>query len=76
VEKLKRIVKLITRKGLKSELPSLDEGEFGLATDTQEIFIGTKEGNNQLAKQEDIEGVNELLAQNTKFEGQADFCAR
>lgn len=33
------------RRGLKSQLPTLALGEFGLCTDTKEIFIGTPTGN-------------------------------
>ncbi|WP_147422002.1 right-handed parallel beta-helix repeat-containing protein [Salipaludibacillus neizhouensis] len=35
-------------------LPSLDEGEFGYSTDTQELFIGSSNGNISLAKKSDI----------------------
>ncbi|WP_209122924.1 right-handed parallel beta-helix repeat-containing protein [Alkalihalobacillus sp. BA299] len=50
--------KIQIRRGLKTDLPLLDEGELGLCTDTGELFIGTNEGNRQLA--DHIE-VHELL---------------
>ncbi len=33
------------KRGLKAGLPNLEVGEFGLATDTNEVFIGTPTGN-------------------------------
>lgn len=51
---LTEIVKLIQRKGLKVDLPVLDEAEFGFATDTEELFIGSSTGNILLAKKADI----------------------
>ena len=33
------------KRGLKAGLPNLEVGEFGLATDTNELFIGTSTGN-------------------------------
>lgn len=33
------------KRGLKAGLPNLKVGEFGLATDTNEVFIGTPTGN-------------------------------
>jgi microcystin-dependent protein len=37
--------KILMRRGLKADLPSLDEGEYGLTTDTKEIYVGSSEGN-------------------------------
>lgn len=37
--------KLLIRRGMKANLPSLDVGELALCTDTKELFIGTLEGN-------------------------------
>lgn len=48
------IVKLIQRKGLKADLPTLDEAEFGFATDTKELFVGSSTGNILIAKHDDI----------------------
>ena len=33
------------RRGLKVNLPTLEEGELGFCTDTGELYIGTSEGN-------------------------------
>lgn len=38
-------VKLKLRRGLKADLPLLAEGELGYCTDTNELFIGTEDGN-------------------------------
>jgi hypothetical protein len=56
------IVKLIQRKGLKANLPILDEGELGFSTDTGEVFIGSSTGNILFAKSSDLDSVNEQLA--------------
>lgn len=37
--------KIQIRRGLKADLPSLSEGEFGFCLDTKELFIGTSTGN-------------------------------
>lgn len=37
--------KIIVRKGLKINLPALDEAELGFCTDTKELFIGSNAGN-------------------------------
>jgi len=36
-----RYEKILQRQGLRSELPTLDSGEFGFTTDTAQLFIGT-----------------------------------
>jgi hypothetical protein len=46
--------KIQIRRGLKQDLPILDNGELGLAQDTQEVFVGGGEANIQLAKQSDL----------------------
>lgn len=38
-------MKITIRKGLKADLPVLAEGELGLCTDTEELYIGTSTGN-------------------------------
>lgn len=40
--------KIIIKKGLRENLPLLDEGEFAWCTDTHELFVGTSEGNLKL----------------------------
>jgi hypothetical protein len=39
-------VKIQIRRGAKTNLPDLDEGELGFATDTKEVFIGTATAEN------------------------------
>jgi hypothetical protein len=39
-------VKIQIRRGAKNNLPDLDEGELGFATDTKEVFIGTATAEN------------------------------
>ena len=41
--------KIQIKRGSKAGLPTLSPGEFGLATDTKELFVGTAEGNVQIA---------------------------
>lgn len=37
------------KRGTKAKLPTLAPGEYGLATDTKELFVGTASGNVQIA---------------------------
>jgi hypothetical protein len=61
--------KIKFKRGLKENLPVLDEGEPGFAKDTEEVFIGTGTGNVQLAKQKDVDSVTEGLSQtNSRFD--------
>lgn len=46
--------KIQIKRGLKSQLPTLNIGEFGLCTDTKEIFLGTADENIQLADNEKV----------------------
>lgn len=39
-----RYEKILQRQGLRSELPTLDKGEFGFTLDTSQVFIGTDPG--------------------------------
>lgn len=47
--------KLQIRRGAKSNLPTLSEGELGYCTDTKEVYVGSGSGNTQLAKQTDVQ---------------------
>lgn len=38
-------VKIQIKRGTKANLPTLAPGEWGLATDTREVFIGSGSGN-------------------------------
>lgn len=42
-------VKIQVKRGKKAGLPTLAPGEYGLATDTGELFIGGPDGNIQVA---------------------------
>ena len=42
-------VKIQIRRGTKAGLPTLAPGEYGLATDTGELFVGGESGNLQVA---------------------------
>lgn len=66
--------KMQFRRGAKADLPELDNGEPGFTEDTEELFVGTPNGNKQLtfpfeARQtleqhtQDIEQVSSQLAQ-------------
>jgi hypothetical protein len=37
--------KIIIKRGLKANLPVLDDGELAFCTDTNELFIGSESGN-------------------------------
>jgi hypothetical protein len=47
--------KIQIRRGLKSSLPTLSEGELGFTTDYKEIYIGSDSGNHRLAKFSDTD---------------------
>lgn len=53
--------KIQIKRGLKSNLPTLNVGEPALCTDTKEVFIGSASGNVQLAKTEYISNPNLLI---------------
>jgi len=57
---------MLMRKGLKSELNTLDEAEIGLATDTKEVFVGANGGNVQLATQTSVTALSTDSANNKK----------
>lgn len=42
-------VKIQIKRGTKAGLPTFAPGEYGLATDTKELFVGTASGNVQIA---------------------------
>ena len=42
------MIKLQIKRGTKAALPTLAEGEYGLTTDTKELFIGGPNGNLQI----------------------------
>lgn len=44
--------KIQIRRGIKEDLPVLDEGEMGFCTDTKELFVGSAFGNVLLTKED------------------------
>ncbi len=50
------------KRGLKAGLPNLEVGEFGLATDTNEVFIGTPTGNELVNSNDYNDLTNKLTA--------------
>ena len=56
------------KRGLKASLPALNIGEFGFATDTNELYIGTASGNVKLFPSEGGSGLGySLQATATSF---------
>src|SRR6056297_2497378 len=49
---MSQIIKI--KRGSKSSLPILSEGEFGFATDTSELYLGNGDGNQKIVSYEDI----------------------
>lgn len=43
------MAKVLIKRGLKADLPSLSIGELGFCTDTKELFIGTSTGNSLMS---------------------------
>ncbi|WP_273851275.1 right-handed parallel beta-helix repeat-containing protein [Guptibacillus spartinae] len=56
--------KIQIKSCLKAELPLLHVGEFGLCTDTNELFIGSETGNLLLANNNDIDRLSQLTTAN------------
>lgn len=66
------IQKIKIKRGLKANLPSLDIGEFALCTDTDEIFIGTINGNKPVGLSADgsiTDIIDSLINGNIKVNG-------
>lgn len=55
--------KIQFKRGEKADLPLLDNGEPGFAHDTKEFFIGSNEGNIQLAPKSETDALSSELAQ-------------
>lgn len=47
--------------GDREEMPKLNEGEFGYRTDTEELYIGTSEGNKRLCGVGDKAEINKNI---------------
>lgn len=46
--------KIQHKRGMKADLPELAVAEIGFTVDTKEVFIGSVEGNKQLARMDDL----------------------
>ena len=66
------VKKIIVRKGLNSQLPDLDEGEPGFATDTQKLYVGTSGTTNiELSKVGHNHAVSEVVSLQTALDTKA-----
>ena len=54
--------KIQIKRGLKANLPVLNEGEPAFTTDTKEFFVGDGTNNIEFAKQEDLELINNQVS--------------
>lgn len=48
-------------RGLKADLPLLDEGKPAITTDSNEVFVGGAYGNIQLSKKDEVNGIAERV---------------
>lgn len=55
------MAKIKIKRGLKADLPLLDEGELGLCLDTEEVFIGTPKGNAPFASKAELEALEKRV---------------
>lgn len=55
-------VKIQVRRGSKSNLPTLSPGEWGLTTDTSEVYIGGSSANIRVATEQDINELQQLIS--------------
>jgi hypothetical protein len=53
--------KILFKRGLEADVPSLSEGEPGFATDSGKLYIGSGLGNVELAKKEDVDSLDVAL---------------
>jgi parallel beta-helix repeat protein len=53
--------KILVRRGLDANIPVFDIGEPGFATDTKRVFIGSDEGNVEIAKKESVDPIQTEL---------------
>lgn len=63
------MAKIQVNRVLKANLPVLSEGEFGLCTDTDELFIGSQDGNLQIGTIYDIGILSDHIDHTNKAEG-------
>jgi len=47
--------KIQIKRGLKSKLPTLEDGEFGLCTDTKDVFVGNAGENIDVTKKTELD---------------------
>lgn len=56
------MLKLRVRRGHAVDLPTLDEGEWGMTTDTHEVYMGMSDGNMKLGSYSDVAAVSAAIA--------------
>lgn len=64
--------RIIIRKGLASETPTLQEGEPGFQTDTKELLLGTNTGNISFAKTGHTHVVGDVTNLQSTLDGKAE----
>lgn len=62
-------IKIQHKRGLETNLPTLSEAEIGFTTDSKKLFIGSANGNIELAKKADVD--SQLADIENKFESTA-----
>lgn len=55
-------------RGLLAKMPKLREGEIVYSTDAKHIYIGTSEGNKEVANYDDIKSIVEQAVAELKTE--------
>jgi hypothetical protein len=66
--------KIIVRKGLSAQLPDLDEGEPGFATDTQKLYVGTSGTSNvELSKEGHTHAISNVTNLQTTLDTKANL---
>jgi hypothetical protein len=64
--------KIKWKRGLFKNLPQLDEAEPALTTDTKQVFVGSEDGNVELAKKSDVDTNTTQLAEITQVVNSID----
>ncbi|WHY76067.1 hypothetical protein QNH20_18315 [Neobacillus sp. WH10] len=65
--------KVKATKGLERDLLQFEEAELGFTKDTKRFFVGSDQGNVELAKQEEVsEGITDLQSQITQVDSKSN----
>ena len=54
--------KILHKRGMRAQIPRLDEAEIAFTTDDKRLHIGTKDGNLQLMDEKDKQEISAQLA--------------